>query len=156
MPHLQLDVPKHYPLDIKKRAARRIGEKYAEVMQTTPDLVDVTIRDLGEGSVWRCSPPEPSASAVLTLAIRRGRPAEQRARLAEALMDICVEEFGLDPLYLSVEFNYHAGEDIYRKAMVDGTLQGGLGRDWSPSETTTPLIETLIAEKRKELQSKAS
>ena len=64
-------------------------------MQTTPDLVTVAFRELGEGGVWCCSAGEPEPAALLSCDIRRGRPPEQRAELAQALIDACVETLGL-------------------------------------------------------------
>lgn len=147
MPFLQLDVPARYSLDVKRGLARRLSNLYAEIMQTTPDLVDVSIRELEDG-VWHCGYQEPVLGAVLMAEIRRGRPAEQRARLAEALMDACVEALVIDPTLIAVEFTQHAADEIYRKLYVDGVLQGGLGKDWSPTETTNALFETLKAEVR--------
>jgi phenylpyruvate tautomerase PptA (4-oxalocrotonate tautomerase family) len=148
MPHIQLDAPGPYPLGAKRDLARRIGALFAEIMQTTPDLVDVTIRELGEGALWRCGDGEPQPAAVLTCDIRRGRLPEQRARLADALVDACVEALGLDPLRLTVEFTQHPGDEAFRKVLVDGVLRGGLGRDWTESETTTPMIQSLTTAKR--------
>jgi phenylpyruvate tautomerase PptA (4-oxalocrotonate tautomerase family) len=59
MPHLQLDVPNHYPLAVKRDLAGRLGRHYAEIMQTTADLVHVTFRELGEGGVWHCTAGDP-------------------------------------------------------------------------------------------------
>ncbi len=148
MPYLQLDVPAYYPLEKKRRVAQRLGRHYAEVMQTTPDLVNVTFRELGEGGVWHCGKEAATPSAVLMCEIRRGRPPEQRARLGETLVKALVEELGLDPLHLAIEFTQHAGDEIYLSGMVDGVLQGSLGRDWTPGETSQPLMEQLVAEKR--------
>lgn len=53
MPHLQLDTAWTYPTEVKRELARRFGEVYGEVMQTSPDMVDVTIREF-DGGVWRC------------------------------------------------------------------------------------------------------
>jgi phenylpyruvate tautomerase PptA (4-oxalocrotonate tautomerase family) len=117
-------------------------------MQTTPDLVHVTFRELGEGSVWRYGKDAAEPSAVLTCEVRRGRPPEQRARLAEALLAAIVQALGLDPVDLPVEFTQHAGDEIYMQERVDGVLQGGLGRDWSPSEPQVPLIESMKEERR--------
>jgi phenylpyruvate tautomerase PptA (4-oxalocrotonate tautomerase family) len=147
MPFLQLDVPARYSLEVKRGLARRLGNLYAEIMQTTPDLVDVSIRELEDG-VWHCGYQEPVPGAVLMAEIRRGRPAEQRARLAEALMDACVEALAVDPTQIAIEFTQHAGDEIYRKLYVDGVLQGGLGQDWSVTETTNSLFETLKEEVR--------
>src|ERR1700691_778884 len=147
MPYLQLDVPTRYTLEVKRGLARRLGNLYAEIMQTTPDLVDVSIRELEDG-VWHCGYREPVPGAVLMAEIRRGRPAEQRARLAEALMDACVEALAIDQTLIPIEFTQHAGDEIYRKLLVDGVLQGGLGKDWSVTETTNSLFETLKEEVR--------
>ncbi|MFI9648380.1 tautomerase family protein [Streptomyces sp. NPDC052040] len=143
MPHLQLDVPAHYPTETKRALAKRMGELYAELMQTTPDLVDVTFRELGEGGVWHCGYGDPTPAAVLSLEIRRGRSPEQRERFAEALHELVGEALGLDPLALTIEFTQHAGDEVYKKVLIDGELRGGLGADWTPGETTTPLLDTL-------------
>ena len=149
MPHLQLDVPNRYPLPVKRDLAGRLGRHYADIMQTTADLVHVTFRELGEGGVWHCTGGEPvTPAAVLSCDIRRGRPAEQRARLGEALLNACVEALGLDPFLMTVEFTQHAGDEIYGKILVDGVAQGGLAKDWSPAETQSPLVETLRSEAR--------
>ena len=34
MPYLQLDVPNHYPVDVKRRLAQRFGDIFARIMQT--------------------------------------------------------------------------------------------------------------------------
>jgi phenylpyruvate tautomerase PptA (4-oxalocrotonate tautomerase family) len=130
MPYLQLDVPHHYPVDVKRRLARRLGEIFARIMQTTPDYVTVAFRELGEGGVWRCGDGEPEPAALLTCDIRRGRPPEQRAELAQALVDACVEALGLRSDRLGVEFTQHTGDEMFR-------AERGLARDWTPAEAKT-------------------
>lgn len=148
MPHLQLDVSNRYPVAVKRTLAKRFGEVYAEIMQTTPDLVGVSFRELGDGGHWRYTYDEPVPAAVLSCEIRRGRPPERRARLGRPLVDACVESLDLDPLLLTVELTQHAGDEIYGTQMVDGVLRGGLAKDWSPDETKTPLMESLAAAAR--------
>jgi phenylpyruvate tautomerase PptA (4-oxalocrotonate tautomerase family) len=143
MPHLQLEVPAKYSLALKRELARRLGDIYAQIMQTSPDLVDVSFRELGEGNLWRCGASEPVPSAVLMCDIRGGRPPAQRAELAAALHVACVDALNLDPLHLGVEFTQHTGDEIYRTILIDGVVRGGLARDWDPSEATTPLVERL-------------
>jgi Tautomerase enzyme len=123
-----------------------LGDLYAQIMQTTSDLVDVSFRELGEGNIWRCDAPEPAPSAVLACDIRAGRPPEQRARLAEALHRACVEALNLDPLHFGIEFTQHSGDEIYRAVLINGVIRGGLARDWDPSEATAPLVERLRQE----------
>ena len=69
MPYLQLDVTNHYPLEVKRDLARRLGNIFARDMQTTPDMVTVAFRELGEGGVWRCGGGEPEPAAPNSHAI---------------------------------------------------------------------------------------
>jgi hypothetical protein len=68
--------------------------------------------------------------AVLMCDIRRGRPAEQRARLAEAHVAACLEALALSPTALLIKFTQHSGDEIF--------LPGpGLARDWTPVDAQT-------------------
>lgn len=130
MPYLQMDVSHRYPIEVKRRLAQRLGSIYAHVMQSAPNKVTVAFRELEEGSLWRCGVGEPIPAAVLMCDIRRGRPAEQRARLAEALVAACIEALALPPTALLIVFAQHAGDEIF--------LPGrGLARDWTPVEAQT-------------------
>jgi phenylpyruvate tautomerase PptA (4-oxalocrotonate tautomerase family) len=130
MPYLQLDVPHHYAPDLKRRLARRMGELYARIMQTNPGRVRVAFRELAEGSLWHCGDEgEPKPGAVLLCDIRRGRTREQRAELAQALVDACVEALGLQGDLL-VEFTQRSGDELYRPGR-------GWAEDWTPDEAQT-------------------
>jgi len=128
MPYLQLDLPSHHDATVKRRLAKRFGEIYSEIMQANVNRITVAIRETGEGGVWRCSDGEPSPAALLMCDIRRGRPPEQRAKLAEALIDACVEILGLRVNRLNVEFRQHSGDEMYHPML------GGLSSDWSKNE----------------------
>jgi phenylpyruvate tautomerase PptA (4-oxalocrotonate tautomerase family) len=127
MPYLQLDVANHYQVDLKRDLARRLGEIFARCMQTTPDMVTVAFRELGEGGVWRCSAGEPEPAALLSCDIRRGRPPEQRAELAQALIEACVETLGLRRDRLGVEFTQHTSDEMYRHGR-------GWAAEWTSAE----------------------
>ncbi|ORA82436.1 4-oxalocrotonate tautomerase family protein [Mycobacterium malmoense] len=142
MPHLQLDTAGPYSVDVKREFARRLGVVYAQAMQTSADIVDVTIREHGPGGVWRCG-DEPHPSAVLSCDIRRGRTEEQRSRLADALVDVAVEILGADDRYFNVEFTQHDGNEIYSAVEIDGVVHRGFAPNWSRSEATTPLREQI-------------
>jgi phenylpyruvate tautomerase PptA (4-oxalocrotonate tautomerase family) len=111
-------------------------------MQTSPDIVDVTIREHGAGGVWRCG-SEPHPSAVLSCDIRRGRSVEQRAQLADALVDVAVDVLGVDDRYFNVEFTQHDGDEIYSSIEIDGVVHRGFAPDWSPSEAATSVVEQI-------------
>src|ERR1700730_10493801 len=92
MPYLQLDTPFSYSTETEQRLAKRLGEIYAEKMNSNVNRISVAIRQLGEGGVWRCGEGDPRPAALLMCDIRRGRPAQQRAELARMLIDACIEE----------------------------------------------------------------
>ena len=124
MPYLQLDVPRAYPAEVKRRLARRMGEIYARVMQTSASRVRVGFRELAEASLWHCTEGEPRPGVVLACDIRRGRAPEQRAALAEELIGACREVLEL-PGDVLVEFTQHSGDELYREGK-------GMAEDWTP------------------------
>ncbi len=128
MPYLQIDVPNRYPLAQKQRLAKRLGEIYAETMQANVKRISIAVRELVDGGIWRCTEGEPYPAALLMCDIRRGRPPEQRARLAQALVDTCVEVLGLRIDQINVEFTQHAGDEMFHP------LLGGLSDDWAAGE----------------------
>jgi phenylpyruvate tautomerase PptA (4-oxalocrotonate tautomerase family) len=130
MPYLQLDVANHYPIDVKRDLARRLGDVFAHIMKTTPDMVTVAFRELDEGGVWRCGAGAPEPAAQLSCDIRRGRPPEQRAELAQALIDACVEMLGLRRERLAVEFTQHTSDEMYRHGR-------GWAAEWTPDEAVS-------------------
>jgi phenylpyruvate tautomerase PptA (4-oxalocrotonate tautomerase family) len=129
MPYLQLDIPQRYPTDVKRRLARRMGDLYANIMKTTPDRVRVAFRELPEGGVWHCQDGEPNPGAVLVCDIRRGRPPEQRAELAQALIDAVIDALDLK-CDLLAEFTQHSGDEMYRNGR-------GWADDWTADEART-------------------
>lgn len=128
MPYLQLDVSQEYSVNDKKRLAKRLGDIYADVMQASVKRITVAIREL-DGGVWRCSETDPYPAALLMCDIRRGRPAEQRSRLAEKLIGACIDVLGLRIDQINVEFTQHAGDEMYH------SMLGGLSDDWNENET---------------------
>ncbi len=130
MPYLQLDVCGHYPVDLKRRLARKMSETYASMMQVDIRRISIAIRELGQGGVWRTISAglDPEAASVLMLDIRRGRSAEHRMEVARALCQDCIELLGLSSDRLNVEFTQHAGDEMYHPAL------GGYSPEWSSGE----------------------
>ena len=132
MPYLQLDVSERYAPDAKRRLARQLGEIYAHKMQADVSRVSVAIRELTPGGLWRCTPGEPYEAVLLMCDVRKGRPPEQRADLAKALIDACVDILGIRIEQINVEFTQHTGDEMYHP------MRGGLSADWRADE----VIET--------------
>jgi phenylpyruvate tautomerase PptA (4-oxalocrotonate tautomerase family) len=128
MPYLQLDTPFSFPIDVKQRLAKRLGEIYSKTMNSNVNRLTVAVRELGDGGIWRCGPEAPRPAALLMCDIRRGRTAEHRAQLAKQLVDACIEIAGFRRDNLNVEFTQHAGDEMYH------TMYGGLSDDWNPDE----------------------
>ena len=128
MPYLQLDVSNEYSVADKKRLAKRLGDIYVDLMQTSARRISVAIRELN-GGVWRCSDSEPYPAALLMCDIRRGRSPEQRNKLAEALVSVCIEILGLRVDQINVEFTQHSGDEMYH------SILGGLSDEWNENET---------------------
>ena len=128
MPSLQLDVAATYDHATKRALAARLGAAYAEVMETSVDIVTVVVRDLGEGGVWRCTGDEPVPAALLMCDVRRGRAVATRAELCRRLVAACEEVAGLDPAMVKIEFTQHDGDEMWHPHL------GGFNRDWAPGD----------------------
>ncbi|MGY4769594.1 hypothetical protein ACXC9Q_21970 [Kribbella sp. CWNU-51] len=129
MPSIQIDLPITIDAAAKQALAHRVGAVYGATMQVAMDLLTVSVHDLGEGGVWRChesGPPTPSA--LIMCDIRQGRPDETRAQLAQSLIDLCVDMFDLDRLWMKVEFTQHAGNEMYHPHL------NGFNSDWKGDE----------------------
>jgi phenylpyruvate tautomerase PptA (4-oxalocrotonate tautomerase family) len=128
MPYLHFDLPSRYPAEVKQALAARLGELYAEVMQTSPGIVKVGFRELGEENLFRCGATGGGVEPVVVgqCDIRRGRPFEQRAALAAAIVAACSEALGVDAAMIELEFTQHAGDEMYRR--------GAFARDWTATE----------------------
>jgi phenylpyruvate tautomerase PptA (4-oxalocrotonate tautomerase family) len=128
MPYLQLDTPVACSASEKRGLAKRLGDIYARQMKADINRVTVAIRVLDEGSLWRCGESEPRPAGLLMCDIRRGRSAEQRAQLANLLLEACRNILGFRDDNLNLEFTQHAGDEMYYP------LLGGLSDDWRPGE----------------------
>jgi phenylpyruvate tautomerase PptA (4-oxalocrotonate tautomerase family) len=129
MPSIQIDLPLEASVAEKRDLARRFGLIYAELMEVNADLLTVSVHALGPGAVWRChEEAEPTPSALIMCDIRGGRPVETRGSLAQALIDACVDAFGLDRVWIKVEFTQHTGDEMYHPHLH------GFNQDWSGPE----------------------
>ena len=130
MPYLQLDTPFSHSVEDKRRLAARFGEIYTTSMTSDINRLSVCIREVGEGGLWRCGDgtDDPRPAGLLMCDIRRGRPAEQRAALAERLLEACREILGFRSDNLNLEFTQHAGDEMFHP------LLGGLSDDWRADE----------------------
>ncbi|MFC3361788.1 tautomerase family protein [Pedobacter fastidiosus] len=128
MPYLQLEVIRNYPYATKKLLAKRIGETYSKIMKADQNRITVSIRELGEGSIWRCGDEEPMPAAIMMCDIRKGRDAHLRIALSKALIEMCNEVLGLETGQLNIEFTQHSGDEMYHQRL------GSFSADWTANE----------------------
>ncbi|WP_114937622.1 tautomerase family protein [Mucilaginibacter endophyticus] len=128
MPYLQIEVQKFYPIETKKHLAKELGAAYAEIMEAAVERVTISIRELGEGSIWRCSKDEPWPAAIMMLDVRAGRTPETREALSKKFIEICNEVLELEVNQLNIEFTQHTGDEMYHQWM------GHLSKDWVAGE----------------------
>ncbi|GGI26458.1 tautomerase family protein [Pedobacter mendelii] len=128
MPYLQLEVIRNYPYATKKLLAKRIGETYSRIMKSDQNRITVSIRELGEGSIWRCGDGEPMPAAIMMCDIRKGRDANIRTELCKALIDMCNEVLGLENRQLNIEFTQHDGNEMYHQRL------GNFSAEWTAEE----------------------
>ena len=131
MPSLQLLALATYPAGVKRALAERLGNTYAEVMETELEIITVAIPDMGADGVWRCGAQGAQPSALLMCDIRRGRSAERRAELARRLIADCAQAAGIQPEHIKVEFTQHAGDEMYHPHL------DGFNSEWQPSDRSS-------------------
>lgn len=124
MPYLQLDVNDHYPFEKKKRLVSKLSETYSSILDVDVHRISITIRELGEGSVWRTIGGEPLPAAMLMCDIRRGRSESLRLEVARALCQDCIEILSISAERLNVVFTQHAGDEMYHPGL------GGFSPEW--------------------------
>uniref|UniRef100_UPI0025F0DDDA hypothetical protein n=1 Tax=Pedobacter sp. UBA5917 TaxID=1947061 RepID=UPI0025F0DDDA len=86
--------------------------------------ITVAIRELGEGSIWRCSEDEPWPAAIMMCDIRAGRPSSMREELSKVLVMLCNSHLKLGVNELNIEFTQHTGDEMYHQWL------GKLSDDW--------------------------
>lgn len=128
MPYIQIEVTKHYSTETKKQLAKVIGEVYSKIMEASVKRITVTIRELGEGAIWRCSEEDPTPAAIMMCDIREGRTKDTREMLSKKLIEVCNEILELEVNQLNIEFTQHSGDEMYHQWM------GRLSNDWSAGE----------------------
>jgi phenylpyruvate tautomerase PptA (4-oxalocrotonate tautomerase family) len=126
MPYLQLDVSGTLSAGQKRELAQKLCNTYADAMQADIRRINVAVRELGPGSIWRMLDGELREVSVLTCDIRRGRAAEVRMEAAQRLVRDCVSVLGIEPSEMTVEFTQHSGDEMYHPAL------GGYSPEWKP------------------------
>lgn len=102
-------------------------------MQTQTWRPNIGIAELGEDNLCHLGPDGLEPIVMVLVEFRAGRPSEYRLKLADGIVDACVEILGVPRRWVLIEFTPHKGEEIYR--------DGKWVADWTPDERA-PLSAT--------------
>jgi phenylpyruvate tautomerase PptA (4-oxalocrotonate tautomerase family) len=126
MPYLHLDLPGKFQTAQKRELAARLCRLYADVMQTQTWRPNIGIAELGEDNLFHLGADGLEPIVMVLVEFRAGRPSEYRLKLADGIVDACVDVLKVPRKWVLVEFTPHVGEEIYR--------DGKWVADWTPEE----------------------
>ena len=132
MPHLQFDLNLAPSAEEKRRVGEAVVRHFSQIMDTGTDHIGITFRCYGKDDLvfGRAERPE-QGIAFVDADIRRGRSAEQKRRLALALMDELHVAWGIPKRSIYVVYTEHDGENFQLSERVLAS--------WTPGED--PLSE---------------
>jgi phenylpyruvate tautomerase PptA (4-oxalocrotonate tautomerase family) len=113
MPHLQLDLNFTPSAAEKRRFGSAIVAHFARIMDTGTDHIAVTLRSYGRDDLVFGRAERPGEGiAFLDADIRRGRTADQKRRLALAVMDELHQTWNVPKRNVYVIITEHDGENF--------------------------------------------
>lgn len=113
MPHLSFDLNFSPAPEEKRRFAEAVVGHFAKIMDTGTDHIGITFRAYGRHDLvfGRAEKPE-QGIAFLDADIRRGRTADQKRRLALAIMDELERAWRVPKRSVYVVYTEHDGENF--------------------------------------------
>jgi phenylpyruvate tautomerase PptA (4-oxalocrotonate tautomerase family) len=113
MPHLQFELNFTPPALEKRRFAEAVVNHFATIMDTGTDHIGITFRCYAEGDLvfGRADRPQ-EGIAFLDADIRRGRTADQKRRLALAVMQELEGTWRVPKRSVYVIYTEHDGENF--------------------------------------------
>jgi phenylpyruvate tautomerase PptA (4-oxalocrotonate tautomerase family) len=113
MPHLSFDLNFSPAPEEKRRLAEAVVGHFAKIMDTGTDHIGITFRAYGRYDLvfGRAEEPE-KGIAFLDADIRRGRTADQKRRLALAIMDELERTWRVPKRSVYVVYTEHDGENF--------------------------------------------
>ena len=129
MPYVQLNLPGHYPVAAKRKAAEVIGNIYCEELLAPAGVVNIGFIELGCDNLYRTGFAPVETVALAMVDIRAGRSVDQRTRFARRLTAACETHLAVPAAMFTVLFTQHTGDEAYRN--------GRLTPNWSPDEGQT-------------------
>lgn len=127
MPHLAFDLNFALQPDEKRRFAEAVVNHFATIMDTGTDHIGITFRSYGREDLVFGRAGKPDEGIVfLDADIRNGRTADQKRRLALAIMSELERTWNVPPRNIYVVYTEHDGPNFQ---MNDRVLPS-----WSPGE----------------------
>jgi phenylpyruvate tautomerase PptA (4-oxalocrotonate tautomerase family) len=119
MPHLQFELNFAAKAEDKARFAASVVRHFGTIMDTGTDHVAITLRCLGRDDLVFGRAVDPGRGiAFLNADIRRGRTADQKRRLALAVMDELERTWSVPKRSVYVIYTEHDGENFQLEERV--------------------------------------
>jgi phenylpyruvate tautomerase PptA (4-oxalocrotonate tautomerase family) len=113
MPHLQFELNLAPTPEQKARFAQAVVQHFATIMDTGTDHIGITLRCYGRDDLIFGRAADPGKGiAFLNADIRQGRTADQKRRLALAIMGEIEGVFGVPKRSVYVVYTEHDGPDF--------------------------------------------
>lgn len=113
MPHLQFETNLNPGAEERRRFSAAVIRHFSEVMDTGTDHIAVTVRSFGPNDLAFGRAEDPARGIVfLNADIRRGRTADQKRRLALAIMDELERAWKVPRQSVYVIYTEHDGENF--------------------------------------------
>ncbi len=126
MPHLQFDLNFAPSTEQKGRFARAVVRHFSGIMDTGTDHIAITFRCSRRGDLVFGRAGKPTAKmAFLDADIRRGRTADQKRRLALAIMGELEKSWRVPRSHVYVIYTEHDGENFQLDDRVLPSWSGG-------------------------------
>ena len=125
MPHLQFEVNFEPDAAEKKSFADAVRQHFATIMSTGTDHIGITFRCYRQGDLVFGRAGDDGQIAFLNADIRLGRTADQKRRLALAIMAELGAHWGLPKEHIYIIYTEHDGPDFQLSDRVLPSWQAG-------------------------------
>lgn len=113
MPHLQFEINKKIPNNIKEDFIKEVMSSFSKIMDTGTDHIAISIREYDKYSLSIGRANINDDICLMNLDIREGRTIEKRRALVLEYMSLCKNLLGVNEKNQYATLTQHTGEDFH-------------------------------------------